>query len=58
MLTTFFRSGHRWLCILLLVLGSVATGLATGLSVQTQTPPSALQADPDNAKRVALGQQV
>jgi mono/diheme cytochrome c family protein len=49
---------HRWLSILLIVLGSMAPGLTTGIRAQAQTAPPVRQADPDNAEQVALGQQV
>jgi mono/diheme cytochrome c family protein len=49
---------HRWLYILLIVLGGVTPGLAGMIIVQAQTPPPAPQADPDNAEHVTLGQQV
>jgi mono/diheme cytochrome c family protein len=49
---------HRWLCILLIVLGIMRTGLVRLVSAQAQTPPQPSQADPDNAEHVALGQQV
>ena len=49
---------HRWLSILLIVLGSMAPGLTTGIRVQAQTASPVRQADPDNAEQVALGQQV
>ena len=51
-------SGNCWLSILLIVLGGVIPALTGVRSVQAQTPPPALQADPDNAEHVALGQQV
>ena len=49
---------HRWLCILLIVLGSMHLGLASMGYAQAQTAPSVSQADPDNAEQVALGQKV
>jgi mono/diheme cytochrome c family protein len=49
---------HRWFSILLIVLGSMAPGLTTGIRVQAQTASPVRQADPDNAEQVALGQQV
>src|SRR5206468_8237729 len=51
-------SGNYWLYVLLIVLGGVTPGLAGVVRAQAQTPPSAPQADPDNAEHVALGQQV
>ena len=48
---------HRWLYILLIVLGSVLLGLAEVVRAQAQTPLAVPQADPDNAEHVALGQQ-
>ena len=49
---------HRWLRILLIVLGGVVPGLPGVVSAQAQTAPPARQADPDNAEQIALGQQV
>ena len=51
-------SGNYWLYVMLIVLGGVTPGLAGVVRAQAQTPPSAPQADPDNAEHVALGQQV
>jgi mono/diheme cytochrome c family protein len=58
MLNTLFRSGNRWLCVLLIVLGDMIPGLAGLGVVRAQTPILTPQADPDNAEQVALGQQV
>jgi mono/diheme cytochrome c family protein len=58
MLHASFCSGHHWLCILLIVLGGVTSGLVGLGSIQAQTPPPIPQADPDNAEQVTLGQQV
>ena len=49
---------HRWLCILLIVLGSALSWLAGVVHAQAQTASPTRQADPDNAEYVALGQQV
>jgi mono/diheme cytochrome c family protein len=58
MLNTFVFFRHRWLYLLLIVLGGVILGLALVASLQAQTTTPARQADPDNAEQVALGQQV
>jgi Cytochrome c len=58
MLNMFSCSGHRWLCILLIVLGGITPGLAELVIVQAPPDTPARQAEPDNTEHVALGQQV
>lgn len=58
MLNTFSCSGKRWLCMLLIVLWGVTSGLTELVSVQAQTPSPTRQADPADAEQVAVGQQV